>query len=215
MVLLRSRVPLALLLVPATVLAAPGGANVTHGNASVVTDGSTTTITNTPGAIIHWEQFSVAPDEITRFVQQNASSAVLNSVTGSQGSEILGQLLSNGRVFLINPNGIAIGAGARIDTAGFVASSLDIADADFLSGRERFEGTGQEGRVVNRGSVEAGPGGSVYLIAPNVENSGVISAPGGEILLAAGHSAELVSSRLAQPAREDQRARGWRGCQRR
>lgn len=194
MVLLKSRVPLALLLMPATVLAAPGGATVTQGTASVTTDGSTTTVTNTPGAIIHWERFSVAPDEITRFVQQNASSAVLNRVTGSQGSEILGQLLSNGRVFVINPNGIAIGAGARIDTAGFVASSLDIADADFLSGRERFEGTGQEGRVVNRGSIEAGPGGSVYLIAPNVENSGVIRAPGGEILLAAGHSAELVSS---------------------
>jgi trimeric autotransporter adhesin len=194
MVLLNSRVALALLLLPVPAFAAPGGANVTHGSASIVNEGSTTTITNTPGAIINWEQFSVAPDEITRFVQQNAASTVLNRVTGSQGSEILGQLLSNGRVFLINPNGIAIGAGARIDTAGFVASSLGISDADFLSGRERFAGTGQEGRVVNRGSIEAGTGGSVYLIAPNVENDGVIHAPGGDILLAAGHSAELVSS---------------------
>jgi hypothetical protein len=76
MVLLKSTGPLALLLVPVALLAGPGGANVTHGNASVVTDGSTTTVTNTPGAIINWERFSVAPDEITRFVQQNAASAV-------------------------------------------------------------------------------------------------------------------------------------------
>lgn len=172
----------------------PGGATVVQGAADIEQSGHTTTITNTPGTIINWEQFNVAPDEITRFVQQSASSVVLNRVTGSQGSEILGQLLSNGRVFLINPNGIAIGAGATINTAGFVASSLNITNEDFAAGRDRFSGSGAEGRVVNRGTIDVTPGAAVYLIAPNVENHGVIRAPGGEILLAAGHSAELVSA---------------------
>jgi len=172
----------------------PRGAMVVQGSATIATDGATTTITNTPGTIINWEQFSVAPDEVTRFVQRDASSAVLNRVIGSQRSDILGQMLSNGRVFLINPNGIAIGAGARINTAGFVASSLNLSDADFVSGRQRFEGTGREGAVVSRGVVETPDGGAVYLIAPSVENHGVITTPNGEILLAAGHSAELVAA---------------------
>ena len=73
--------------------------------------------------------------EITRFLQQSASSAVLNRVVGAMPSSIMGQLLSNGRVYLINPHGILFGAGARIDVAGLVASTLQMNDADFLAGR--------------------------------------------------------------------------------
>ena len=62
-------------------------------------------------------------------MQQSASSAVLNRVVGADISQIHGQLLSNGRVFLINPAGILIGAGAVIDTAGFVGSTLKMLDA--------------------------------------------------------------------------------------
>ena len=40
------------------------------------------TVTNTPGAIIHWQSFSIDRGELTRFVQQNAASAVLNRITG-------------------------------------------------------------------------------------------------------------------------------------
>ena len=37
-------------------------------------------------------------------------------------------------------------------------------------------------------------GGPVYLVAPNVENHGVITSPTGEIILAAGKSVELVQA---------------------
>ena len=62
---------------------------------------------------------------------------------------ILGALQSNGRVFLINPNGITIGAGASIDVAGFVASTLNMSDGDFIAGRMRFsQGHTAAGAVV-------------------------------------------------------------------
>jgi filamentous hemagglutinin family protein len=67
-------------------------------------------------------------------VQQNAASAVLNRVVGKNASAIFGALQSNGRVFLINPNGILFGAGAQIDTAGLVASTLNMLDCDFIMG---------------------------------------------------------------------------------
>ena len=113
----------------------PTGPSVVSGAATFNAVGKNLTVTNAPGAIINWQGFSIRPDEVTRFVQSGAASAVLNRVTGAEHSEILGQLLSNGRVFLINPNGITIGAGARIDTAGFVASSLNLSDDDFLAGK--------------------------------------------------------------------------------
>jgi hypothetical protein len=181
----------------ASVHANPSGQSVASGNASFALNGRLLTITNTPGAIINWQQFAIGKDEITRFIQQNAASAVLNRVVGQDPSAILGQLLSNGRVFLINPAGIAIGKGAVIDVAGFAASTLNISDADFISGRMRFAGAGSEGKLTNAGTINALDGGQVYLIAPNVENqaSGVINAPGGEVMIVAGKTVELVNAR--------------------
>ncbi len=175
----------------------PTGAAVVNGSASFARSGSTLTVTNTPGAIINWQQFSIGQNEVTRFIQQNAASAVLNRVVGVNPSVILGTLTSNGRVFLVNPSGITIGRGAVIDVAGFAASTLNLSDADFLSGRLLFQGIGTEGKLINAGTIRAADGGQVYLVAPNVENQkdAVITSPNGEVVIAAGRKVELVNSR--------------------
>lgn len=116
----------------------PVGPTVVNGQASFATTGNTLTVTNTPGAIINWQGFSIGANEITRFAQQSAASSVLNRVTSSSPSNILGSLQSNGRVFLVNPNGIVFGQGATVDVAGLVATSLNLSNADFLAGRYRF-----------------------------------------------------------------------------
>ena len=112
----------------------PIGAQVVGGQATFNAAGNTLTITNSPGAVINWQSFSIGASEITKFQQQSASSAVLNRVVGADPSSILGQLQSNGKVFLINPNGIVFGQGARIDVAGLVASTAHISTADFAAG---------------------------------------------------------------------------------
>lgn len=170
----------------------PSNPTVVHGSASFNQAGNTLTVTNTPNAIINWNSFSIGQNEITRFVQQSNASAVLNRVTGQDPSQILGQLQSNGQVFLINPNGVLFGQGARVDVAGLVASSLDISNEDFLAGRLKFAGKGNEGAVKNGGNITTSSGGQVILIAPDVENSGIIVSPEGEVILAAGHSVELA-----------------------
>src|SRR5512140_2258465 len=172
----------------------PNGPSVISGAATFATSNKTLSVTNTPGAIINWQGFSVKADEVTRFIQQNAQSAVLNRVTGQEHSTILGQLQSNGRVYLINPNGITIGAGARIDAAGFVASSLKLSDKDALAGTVNLQDAGSSGKVINNGTITTTTGGFVYLVAPNVENNGVITSPKGEIILAAGKTVDLVDS---------------------
>ncbi|OGS74955.1 MAG: hypothetical protein A2Z94_00065, partial [Gallionellales bacterium GWA2_55_18] len=182
-----------------TAQANPIGAAVVSGQASFATSGKTLTVTNTPNAIINWQNFSIGANEITRFAQQSASSAVLNRVIANNPSNILGSLQSNGRVFLVNPSGIVFGANATVNVAGMVASTLNISNADFLAGRYRFTnpsptGGGAGVGVSNAGSITAETGGQIYLIAPNVENTGIINAPNGEILLTAGHSVELVNS---------------------
>jgi len=178
-----------------TAFANPTGGTVASGSASIVTSGSTMTVTNTPNAIINWASFGIDAGETVRFVQQSSASAVLNRVTGNDPSRILGALQSNGKVFLINPNGIMFGVNARVDVNGLVASTLNMTDADFLSGRMRFNADrATPGGVSNAGAIKTPTGGFVYLLAPNVENSGIISTPSGEAILAAGNSVEIVDS---------------------
>ena len=173
----------------------PSGGTVVNGSASIAASGNVLTITNSPNAIINWQQFSIGSGETTRFLQQSASSAVLNRVVGNDLSSILGTLQSNGKVLLINPNGIVFGQGAIINTAGLVASTLNISDADFLAGKMRFNADRLDpGKVSNAGEIKTPNGGFVYLIAPDVENSGVINTPSGQTVLAAGYSVELVDS---------------------
>lgn len=171
----------------------PVGVEVTHGEAAFSQpDANTLDIANTPGAILNWQQFSIQAGETTRFIQQSADSAVLNRVVGQDPSSLLGQLLSNGRVYLINRNGIVFGPDAVIDTAGFVASTLGLSDADFLAGRHEFK-DGGEGDIRNQGYIKAGDDGDIFLIAPNIENSGIIETRGGQLILAAGERVTLVS----------------------
>ena len=170
----------------------PTGPSVVNGNATIVQNGNLLQITNTPNAILNWQSFSIGANEITRFVQQSASSAVLNRVVTQSPSTILGTLQSNGRVFIVNPNGILFGAGAKVDLAGLVATTLGLSDADFLAGRMRLaDGLGAS--VVNHGNITTGAGGNVYLVGSAVTNNGIITSPQGEVILAAGNRVELVN----------------------
>ena len=170
---------------------APTGPVVVSGQVGFSQQGKLLSITNTPGAIINWQSFSIGKDEVTRFIQQSAASTVLNRVTGVDPSQILGALQSNGRVFLINPNGVLFGAGAQVNVGGLVVSSLNLSDKDFQAGRMRFTDTPGAGKVSNQGTINA-TGGPVYLVAPAVDNSGTISTVGGDIILAAGKTVQLV-----------------------
>jgi filamentous hemagglutinin family protein len=170
----------------------PTGPTVVNGSVAIHQQGNLLQITNSPNSIINWQSFSIGANEITRFLQQSASSAVLNRVITQNPSSILGALQSNGRVFLINPNGILFGAGSQVDVAGLVASTLNLSNADFLAGRLKFTEAPGAGSVINQGAINAAQGGQVYLVGPAVTNSGIITSPKGEVILAAGNSVELV-----------------------
>ncbi len=176
----------------------PVAPQVAAGQASFSQQGNVFTVANTPNTIINWRSFSIGADEVTRFVQQGAGSKVLNRISGQDPSRILGSLQSNGQVYLLNPNGVLFGPGARIDVQGLVASSLALSDGDFLAGRLHFSGGTGAGKVAHQGQISTAQGGQVYLVAPQVENSGIIHAPGGAVMLAAGHSVQLVDG--ANPA---------------
>lgn len=176
--------------------ALPTGATVTSGQANIITNGNRMTVTNSNGAVIDWRSFSIGAGQAVRFDQANASSQVLNRVVGNDPSSILGSLSSNGKVWLLNPNGVLFGHGARVDVAGLVASTLSLSNSDWLAGRYQLSAVaGAESATVNnQGELRTPLGGRIVLLGGKVQNEGLIEAPGGQIVLAAGSSVDLVDT---------------------
>lgn len=170
--------------------ALPVGGAVSAGSATIGSQGGTTTITQaSQNAAINWQSFNIGTGESVNFVQPNGSATALNRVLGADPSSILGSLSANGKVFLVNPNGIVFGQGASVNVGGLVGSTRNISDSDFMAGQYNFEGTGS-GSVVNHGTINAN-GGSVALLGANVSNQGVIQAQMGTVALAAGNAFTL------------------------
>ncbi|UHC20203.1 filamentous hemagglutinin N-terminal domain-containing protein (plasmid) [Methylobacterium currus] len=173
--------------------ALPAGGQVAAGSVSIGTpQGGALTITqSSPNAIVNWHSFSIGTGNRVEIRQPDAQSAILNRVTGSTPSTIAGQLDANGQVYLVNPNGVAIAPTGRVSAAGFVASSLDIADGDFLAGKRQFRGSGASAPVTNAGTITIRRGGYAALIGGEVENSGTITVPMGRVGLGSGERATL------------------------
>ncbi|CBY80875.1 HMW2A, high molecular weight adhesin 2 [Haemophilus influenzae F3031] len=169
------------------------GMEVVNGTASMSINGKSTTITNSPNAIINWKQFNINQDELVRFVQENSNSAVFNRVTSDQISQLKGALNSNGQVFLINPNGIVMGKDAVINAAAFTASTLNILDEDLKARNFNFEQAKDKAmaQIVNNGLISVSKNGSVNLIGGSVKNNGVIKVEDGNILLLAGQKVTI------------------------
>ncbi|MBL0718401.1 filamentous hemagglutinin N-terminal domain-containing protein [Piscinibacter sp. Jin2] len=171
-------------------LALPTGAEVVAGQATVESNGPRQGLVRqgSSKAVIDWQGFSIGADETLRILQPDSRSVLLNRVVGADPSHLLGQMQANGRVFLVNPNGIVFGEGARIDVGSLVASTLPISTVDFMAGLYRFGEdslvTAEAGTVLNAGTITA-HGGTVALVAPLVINRGLIEAREGRVALAA------------------------------
>ena len=167
----------------------PTGGQVVSGAGSIAQNGNTTNITQTTNKMsINWQNFNIAANEKVNFQQPGANSVALNRFIGNNASSIYGQLNANGKVFLINPNGVLFAKGAQVNVGGLVASTLNLSDQDFQKGKYNFTGNG--GSVVNQGNIQA-DGGYVALLGGQVSNQGIIVANKGTVALDAGNAVTI------------------------
>ena len=174
--------------------AAPSGGQIVGGVGSIHQSGLTTTIQQQTGAMaIDWNKFNVNVDERVQFQQPDVSSIALNRILDQLPSQINGRLDANGRIVLVNPNGLFFGNNASINVGGLIASGLDIDPMDFMNGDYQFQALeNSAGTVFNAGLIQASLGGSVALLGKQVQNQGMISADLGIVALAAGKQAVLT-----------------------
>lgn len=173
--------------------ALPQGEEVVSGSASFERYDNTLNVTTSDRVIINYDSFSIACPETVNFFQPSSSSVALNRVVGTEPSSIFGALNANGLIFIINPNGILFSPTSQVNVGGLVASTLNIANQDFLSGQYRFyhEAGRSLSSVINEGSLIASLGGSVSLLGGAVENKGLIVANLGSVNLASGEVVTL------------------------
>ncbi|HBR1031146.1 TPA: filamentous hemagglutinin N-terminal domain-containing protein [Klebsiella quasipneumoniae subsp. similipneumoniae] len=172
----------------------PAGGKVTFGDGSIQRPSRNEVLIqqNSDKMIIDWTSFNVAKGNSVTFKQPNANSIALNRVVGSASTNIVGKLNANGKVFLVNPNGIMLRSGSQINVSGIVATTKNIRNEDFINGNYLFTSkNGDMKSVVNQANIKTSDGGFVVLSSDNVINSGRITAPSGKIILAASEKIKL------------------------
>lgn len=191
--ILYSSAALITMLSMSTALANPQGGAVTAGTASIHNNGLKTDIyQNSNKAIIDWNSFDINTNEHTQFHQPSASSITLNRIHDTKASQINGQLTANGHIMLLNQNGVVFGNNAQVDVGSITVTTADIDNEDFMAGVYDFKYAGDlEAAIINHGSITARDAGLVNLVAPQVENKGLIFAKMGKVQMAAADTFTL------------------------
>jgi filamentous hemagglutinin family protein len=201
---------------PVPCIAGVCGANnpfVMLGQASATQAGNRLTVNQTSqNAVLNWQSFNISANGTVQFVQPNSSSVALNRILDANPTTIFGVLTANGRVYLINGNGIVFGKGAQVNVGSLVASTLQfnglVTNPDGTIALQPLLGPGQAGQAafqqfstgsgavsVQQGATLTTPeGGQILLFAPKVTNEGTIVTPGGQTVLAAGTQVYLAAS---------------------
>ena len=128
-----------------------------------------------PGQSVHFES-----PQLTQNVLARVSGSSVSQIDGTLGTRTTAGMPSSANLFLINPNGIMFGKGARVDVAGSFAATT----ADYLSFRD--EGGSELGRFYASGD------GNVAMLTPSPSAFGFLdSTSNGTIGLQLDNLSEL------------------------
>ncbi len=160
-----------------------------------------------PSATLNWDRFNLAAGESITFNQRDSTWIALNRIFDQNASTIFGSINARGQVYLLNQNGILFGKHASVNVGSLLVSTLDLSPTVFkagiLSARDGAAAfTSVQGSPGSKAyiQVDAGAnittasGGKVMMFAPVVSNAGSLSAPDGQVILAAGQKVYLAAS---------------------
>ncbi|MBD1867416.1 CHAT domain-containing protein [Cyanobacteria bacterium FACHB-471] len=151
-----------------------------------------------------FEEFGLGTGEIANFLSNDQIRNIISRVVGGDASYIDGLLRVSGgdsNLFLLNPAGILLGTNARLDLPGSftatTASGIGFGDrwlnaigrndySSLVGNPDAFAfSNSQPGSVFNGGNLAVSEGQNLFLIGGTVINTGTLTAPGGNITIAA------------------------------
>ena len=181
---------------PPTITQLPTGGNVARGSATIsqtVTAQAAAMVVNQTSqrVVVNWDTFNLGQAASVHFAQPSAQAVTLNRVNDTNPSQIYGRITAPGQVYLSNASGVYFSPTSSVDVGGLVATTHHLSDDDFMAGKAVFERNGATGKVINEGKLTAGLEGYIALLAPEVQNAGVVLAQAGTVVMAAGESITL------------------------
>lgn len=167
--------------------------------------GSTLNVTAPDKSVLTWQNFgsgadTIALGDVLNYALPNKNSSVLNVVAGSASTTIDGSILSNGNVYVLNPNGVLIGNGARIDVNKFYVGTSDNAAFASFYFQQNGKLPSQDGLAPLAGSVAVQAGAiinvteNISIVAKNVSVGGAFVQ--GNLIVNADGAVSLGSSGL-------------------
>ena len=163
-------------------------------------------------------EFNVGEGRGADFVNPDSIDNIITRVTGNNISNIFGKLgvLGNANLFLINPNGIIFGEGARLDISGSFYGST--AESILFSDKVEFSATNPQtsiltinvpiglglgnnpGVIINQSTannsngLEVKPEANLTLVGGDIKfDGGQVTAPGGRVELGGLSAAGIVT----------------------
>lgn len=111
-------------------------------------------------------------------------------------TRILGSLISDGKVIILDRNGVFFGQNSHVDAAGLIASTGEISNDQILNnqfGAYTIDNIGADpnARIDMRGVINIADAGLAAFVAPTVSNSGVINARFGKVGFASGEKVTI------------------------
>ncbi len=169
-------------------IVAGGGVGASIGSVANVGGGFDVTIQqNSDKMVIEWDDFNIDANDLVDFNQPSSSAIAVNKVIGGllTPTTINGTLASSGHVWILDPAGVAFGAGAVVDVGGLLATTSALDTAAFMAtdpatGTFTFTEDGT-GSITNAADLEAQ--GLIALVAPMVTNSASLTSDNGDVLL--------------------------------
>jgi len=196
--------------------ALPAAPTTTYGTPiNYQVNGSAATITQTaPTNVVNWDSFNIGSAASVNIVQPTATSVLLNKINSVSltPTTIDGMLKANGRVYLYDPNGVIFGSTAQVNVNSLIASSLKFDESRVTGGLTlpgatpvlgvdpSYPGVPGNVTVESGAMLTANGGGFIMLAAPGVTNNGLLSAPDGQVILAAGSKVYLAAPPTGQTA---------------
>ncbi|MGB0562070.1 MAG: filamentous hemagglutinin N-terminal domain-containing protein, partial [Spirulinaceae cyanobacterium] len=164
-----------------------------------------------------FQEFGLTEAQIANFLSQPGIANILGRVVGGNPSVINGLLQVTGgssNLYLMNPSGILFGPQARLNVQGdFFATTATgigfesgewfnaVGTADYANlvgtpNQFAFDDVGA-GAIANAGNLTVNSGQSLTLLAGQTANTGQLTAPQGQVTIAAVPGESLV--RISQP----------------
>ncbi|MEM9216574.1 MAG: CHAT domain-containing protein [Cyanobacteria bacterium P01_F01_bin.150] len=178
------------------------------GNTFVINGG----IANDHNLFHSFGEFNLTADQIATFQTLAGTENVLGRITSGDASFINGLVEltgSNANLFLMNPAGLILGDGATLNVpssfTATTATGIGFGDNQWFSafGDNNYSSLGgnptafaftaaNPGALVNAGELMVSPGRSLMLLGGTVINTGSLTAPDGDITIAAVEGENLV-----------------------